>query len=350
MDIPSALAAIVDGRDLSQAEAASVFNDIMSGAATPGQIGAILAALRVKGETAAEIAGAATTMRALSTKVPVSADHLVDTCGTGGSGLKLFNISTASAFVAAAAGAQVAKHGNRKMTSFCGSADVLELAGVNLTLTPEQIATCIQEVGVGFMFAPAHHSAMRFAGPIRQEIGIRTLMNVLGPMTNPAGAEHQVIGVFAPNWLRKMAEVLKILGTRRAMILHSEGLDEIRLDAPTQVIELKDGVIEEYILAPKTLGIRDHSPAEIAALAATSTESSLDLVLRSLGDDQSAAADIVALNAGAAIYVSGVATNLSNGVEMAQDAIASGLARERLDELIRVSRMMTTTEADASSP
>ncbi len=233
MDIPAALQKIVEGSDLSQAEAAAVFHSIMSGDATPAQIGALLAALRVKGESVEEIAGAATTMRALSTKVEVDLPYLVDTCGTGGSGSKLFNISTAAAFVAAAAGAQVAKHGNRKMTSFSGSADVLEAAGVSLALTPEQIASCIRDVGVGFLFAQAHHSAMRFAGPVRQEIGIRTLMNVLGPMTNPAGAQCQVIGVFSPQWQHKMAEVLALLGSQHAMIVHSDGLDEIRLDADT---------------------------------------------------------------------------------------------------------------------
>ena len=219
MNIQQALEAITQGRDLSRAETQDVFQLIMTGEATPSQIGAFLAAIRVKGETPEEIAGAATVMRALSTRVEVSCEHLVDTCGTGGSGTKLFNISTAAAFAAAAAGARVAKHGNRKMTSFCGSADVLEAAGVNLNLSPAQIATCIEEVGVGFMFAQAHHSAMRFAGPVRQEIGIRTMMNILGPMTNPAGARRQVIGVFGIEWQHRMAEVLNLLGAEHAMIV-----------------------------------------------------------------------------------------------------------------------------------
>ena len=277
-------------------------------------------------------------MRELSTKVEVSDPHLVDTCGTGGSGAKLFNISTAAAFVAAAAGAKVAKHGNRKMTSFCGSADVLEAAGVNLDLTPEQIATCINEVGVGFMFAPAHHSAMRFAGPVRQEIGIRTMMNVLGPMTNPAGAKRQVIGVFSPEWQRRMAEVLKLLGSEHAMIVHSDGLDEIRLDAPTHVVELKNGEISEYDISPEQFGIAMRN--DIAELCAESTESSLALVKQALQNPDSAAADIVSLNAGAAIYVAGIATSLANGVVMAQDAIAAGLANECLQELVRISSLM----------
>jgi len=340
MNIQQALAEIVAGHNLSQAQTTEVFNTIMTGEATPAQIGALLAALRVKGETAEEIAGAAATMRALSTKVNVSHANLVDTCGTGGSGHKLFNISTAAAFVAAAAGAKVAKHGNRKMTSFCGSADVLEAAGVNLELSPQQIATCVLDVGVGFMFAQAHHSAMRFAGPVRQEIGIRTMMNVLGPMTNPAGARRQVIGVFSPDWQQRMAQVLQLLGTEHALIVHSDGLDEIRLDAVTTVVELKAGEISEFSIQPTDFGISVASPAVVEQLCADSTESSLALVKQSLTDPDSAAADIVSLNAGAAIYVAGIATSLNNGVAMAQDAIATGLAKERFDELVRVSKMM----------
>jgi anthranilate phosphoribosyltransferase len=346
MQIPEALTKIVAGENLSQSDTAAVFQQIMSGDATPGQIGAVLAALRVKGETAEEIAGAALTMRELSTKVAVNSDHLVDTCGTGGSGSKLFNISTAAAFVAAAAGAKVAKHGNRKMTSFSGSADVLEAAGVSLDLSPAQIAACIDEVGVGFMFAQAHHSAMRFAGPIRQEIGIRTLMNVLGPMTNPAGAKRQVIGVFSADWQLKVAQVLQLLGSEQAMVVHSQGLDEIRLDAATHVVELKNNAISEYDINPEDFGMTPRSQEELAGLVADSAASSLALVKRSLSDDASAAADIVALNAGAAIYVSGVATTLANGVAMAQDAISSGLAKERLAELVRISSLMA--EATAS--
>ena len=341
MNIPEALARIVEGNNLSQADAATVFQQIMSGKATPGQIGALLATLRVKGETSAEIAGAALTMRALSTKVPAVSETLVDTCGTGGSGNKLFNVSTAAAFVAASAGAKVAKHGNRKMTSFSGSADVLEAAGVSLSLTPQQIATCIDEIGVGFMFAQAHHSAMRFAGPIRQEIGIRTLMNVLGPMTNPAGAKRQVIGVFSRAWQHKMAEVLQLLGSEHAMVVHSDGLDEIRLDAPTHVVELKNGAITEYDISPSDLGLEPRTDADLAGIVADSAASSLALVRQSLTDDSSAAADIVALNAGAAIYVSGVANSLSNGVAMAQDAISSGQAKERLAELVRITSLMS---------
>ena len=340
MNIQQALMVLVEGRDLSRSETQDVFQLIMSGQATPAQIGAFLAAIRVKGETPQEVAGAAQVMRDLSTTVEVTHPNLVDTCGTGGSGSKLFNISTAAAFVAAAAGAHVAKHGNRKMTSFCGSADVLEAAGVNLELAPEQIATCVNEVGVGFMFAPAHHSAMRFAGPVRQEIGVRTMMNVLGPMTNPAGAKRQLIGVFSESWQRTMAEVLAILGSEHAMIVHSEGLDEIRLDAPTRVVELKDGDIKEFDIAPTDFGFEPITAETTASLSADSTESSLALVKSAISNPTTPESDIVALNAGAAIYVSGVATTLANGVTMAQDAIASGLAKERLDELVRVTKLM----------
>ena len=227
------------------------------------------------------------------------------------------------------------------MTSFSGSADVLEAAGVCLSLTPQQIATCIDEIGVGFMFAQAHHSAMRFAGPIRQEIGIRTLMNVLGPMTNPAGAKRQVIGVFSRAWQHKMAEVLQLLGSEHAMVVHSDGLDEIRLDAPTHVVELKNGAITEYDISPDDLGLEPRTDADLAGIVADSAASSLALVRQSLTDDSSAAADIVALNAGAAIYVSGVANSLLNGVEMAQDAISSGQAKERLAELVRITSLMS---------
>ena len=340
MNIPDALTQIVAGKNLSQQQAADVFQQIMSGGATPGQIGALLAALRVKGETPEEIAGAALTMRAMSTKVPATSQTLVDTCGTGGSGSKLFNISTAAAFVAASAGAKVAKHGNRKMTSFSGSADVLEAAGVSLDLTPGQIATCIDEIGVGFMFAQAHHSAMRFAGPIRQEIGIRTVMNVLGPMTNPAGAKRQVIGVFSRDWQSKIAHVLKLLGSEHALVVHSNGLDEIGLDASTHVVELQHGQITEYDISPTDFDLAPRTPEENASIIADSADSSLRLVRQSLSDDTSAAADVVALNAGAAIYVSGIATSLRNGVVMAQDAISSGMAKERLAELVRISSLM----------
>lgn len=340
MDIQSALELIAEGQDLSQSDTRAVFQQVMSGEATPAQIGGLLMGMRVKGETSLEIAGAAEAMRALSTKVDIDEPYLVDTCGTGGSGAKLFNISTAAAFVAAAAGAKVAKHGNRKMTSQSGSADVLEAAGVNLALTPEQIAHCIREVGVGFLFAQAHHAAMRFAAPVRQELKVRTLMNVLGPLTNPAGARRQIIGVFSQKWQMMLAEVAKLLGAEHVLVVHGNGLDEIVLDGPSMVVELKDGKISEYEIKPEDFGISQQNSGE---LHCDSPESSLQLINASLTQPDSAAADIVSLNAGAAIYASGVATSLANGVIMAQDAIAAGLANERLQELVRVSRMMANS-------
>jgi len=338
MDIQAALAQLVEGQDLTQAQTRDVFQEVMSGEATPAQIGGLLMAMRVKGETAEEIAGAAQTMRALSTKVEVDVPYLVDTCGTGGSGgAKLFNISTAAAFVTAAAGAKVAKHGNRKMTSQSGSADVLEVAGVNIALEPAQIARCISEVGVGFLFAQAHHSAMRYAAPIRQELKVRTMMNLLGPLTNPANAKRQVIGVFSAQWQQALAEVLKLLGSEHVLVVHSSGLDEIALDDSSLVVELKDGNISHYEIAPEDFDIKQQSTD---SLHADSPSSSFRLLKDSLTKPDSAAADIVSLNAGAAIYASGVATTLANGVTMAQDVIAAGLANERLNELVRISRLM----------
>ena len=338
MQLEEALGRLAEGYDLSQTETRAVFQQVMSGGATPAQIGGLLMAMRVKGETVAEIAGAAQTMRELSTKVNVSDPYLVDTCGTGGSsGAKLFNISTAAAFVAAAAGAKVAKHGNRKMTSRSGSADVLEAAGVNLTLPPDQIARCISDVGIGFIFAQAHHSAMRFAAPVRKELGVRTMMNVLGPLTNPAGARRQVIGVFSNVWQRRLAEVLQLLDAEHVLVVHSNGLDEIALDGPSYVVELKNGQISEYQVSPEDFGISTRS---CEALTAESPEASLKLIKQALNEPDSAAADLVSLNAGAAIYAAGVATSLGNGVMMAQDAISAGLADERLKELVRISNLM----------
>ena len=337
MQVKDALTTLVAGNSLSRAEANALFVQMMAGELTPGQIGGVLTALATKGETAAEIAGAADAMRAVSTKVHTSAAPLVDTCGTGGSGAKLFNISTAAAFVVAAAGAKVAKHGNRKMTSNSGSADVLEAAGANVSLQPEQIAHCVEEVGIGFMFAQAHHSAMRHAGAVRQELGVRTLMNILGPMTNPAGAKSQVMGVFAADKLHLVCEVLQLLGSEHVLVVHSQGLDEVRLDAPSEVVELKNGEIKQYQVQPEDLGIASRS---VEGIVADSTESSLKLIRQSLTDPDSAAADIVALNAGAAIYASGVARSWKMGVDMAQDAIAAGLANERLQEFVRITKLM----------
>lgn len=337
LDVKSAIARLTAGEDLGRAESADVIRALMTGEATGAQIGAVLTALRIKGETTDEVTGAASVMRELATRVEVDVPYLVDTCGTGGSGRKLFNVSTAAAFVAAAAGAHVAKHGNRGMTSASGSADVLEAAGVNLELTPEQVGRCIRDVGLGFLFAQRHHSSMKHVGGPRREIGIRTLFNVLGPLTNPAGAPSQLLGVFDGAWQQRIAEVLRELGSRHVMVVHAEdGLDEISLAAPTRVVELRDGDIREFSIRPEDFGLQR---ADEAALRADSPEASLKLVRDALAG-RGAAADIVALNAGAAIHVAGIALDLADGVTMAQDAIASGLARERLEELVRVTRLM----------
>ena len=341
MSIQQALASIVEGNDLTREQSSEIFNIIMTGEATDAQIGGFLSAMRVKGETSEELAGAAITMRKLSTKVDLpEIKHLVDTCGTGGSGSKLFNISTAAAFVASAAGAIVAKHGNRKMTSFCGSADLLEAAGVKLDLTPNQISKCIEELGIGFMFAPAHHAAMRFAGPVRQELGIRTMMNVLGPMTNPAGAKRQVIGVFSLDWQLRIAEVLQILGSEHAMVVHSAGLDEIRLDQPTQVVELKKNQITQYSVDPRDFGINMAEAKELAGLSANSVDESLNLVRESLTNSSSKAGEIVAINAGAAIYTSGIVDDFGAAISRAQEVIESGEANKKFTNLANLTNSL----------
>lgn len=335
MDIKTALAKVVDGHSLGMDEMKEVMTQIMTGKATDAQIGGFLVALRLKGESIEEITGAAEVMRSLATKVQVAHEHLVDTCGTGGDGANLFNVSTASAFVVAAAGGRVAKHGNRSVSSSTGSADLLEAAGVNLGISPDQVARCINELGVGFMFAQAHHSAMKHAIGPRREMGLRTLFNMLGPMTNPAGVKKQVIGVFSAALCRPMAEVLKRLGSTHVLIVHSDdGLDEISLACSTQVAELHKGEISEYRITPDQFGIAVNS---LEGLSVFSAQQSLDLIQRALGkdhaEDANKARDIIALNAGAAIYAADIADNLKEGVAMAQDAIGSGLALAKLREL-----------------
>ena len=336
--IADVLAALVAGRDLEQAEAKYVFDVVMAGEATPAQIAAVLVALKAKGESADEIAGAAQAMRAVSTKVEVDVPYLVDTCGTGGSGgAKRFNISTAAAFVAAAGGAHVAKHGNRAMSSASGSADVLEAAGVNLALAPEQVGRCIAEAGVGFLFAASHHPAMRHAGPVRRELGIGTIFNLLGPLTNPAGAKRQSLGVFSADWQRPMAEVCRLLGADHVLVVHCDGLDELSIHAPSQVVELKDGRIDTFEIAPSDVGLRQRAVDDLGAASPTE---SLALLRAALDGSNEAAADIVALNGGAALYAAGVCGTLGDGVVLAQDVIATGQAKEKLAEFATLTRMM----------
>lgn len=332
MNLQQAIAAVIDKRDLSETEMSEVMRLIMTGEATPAQIGGFLIGLRMKGETVDEITAAAKVMRFLAEKVDVQGAHLVDTCGTGGDGANTFNISTCCAMVAAAAGAKVAKHGNRSISSKSGSADVLEAAGVNLELDASQVAACIDDVGVGFMFAPKHHGAMKHAIGPRREMAVRTIFNVLGPLTNPAAAPNQVIGVFDSAWVEPLAQVLKRLGSEHVMVVHAEdGMDEISISAKTFVAELKNGEVKTYTIEPEQFGLKK---MDITALAVDSAEQSLSVIRSVLNNENGAAKDIVLLNAGAAIYVSGLTDSLKAGVEKAQQVIASGAAAEKFNQLI----------------
>lgn len=342
MNIQQALAAVTNGEDLSREDMATVMRLVMSGEGTNAQIGGLLVGLRMKGETTAEIAGAAQVMRELATPVVVDVEGLVDLVGTGGDGANLFNVSTAASFVVAAAGAKVAKHGNRGVSSSSGSSDVLEYLGMPLDLTPDQVARSIEEVGVGFMFAPAHHSAMRHAIGPRRELGMRTIFNVLGPLTNPAGVKRQVIGVYSADLCQPMAEVLKMLGAEHALIVHSDdGLDEISIAAGTQVTELLAGNIETYRISPEefSLEIQDLSGLEVNSAAASAKM--IRAALAGEKDEVSIkAAAMLALNAGATIYVADVAATLADGVAMAEDALASGLAAQKLEEFLDFTKLM----------
>jgi anthranilate phosphoribosyltransferase len=337
MDMPSAIRAVTERRDLSREEMQSVMNTIMTGEATPAQIGGFLIGLRMKGETIDEITAAAQVMRELATKVDVSGEHVVDIVGTGGDGSSTFNISTASCFVVAAAGGKVAKHGNRSVSSKSGSADLLEAAGVNLDISPEQVAKCVNEVGVGFMFAPKHHGAMKHAIGPRKEMAVRTIFNILGPLTNPAGAPNQLLGVFNKELVEPLAHVLANLGSHHVLVVHSEdGMDEISIGAPTFVAELKDGAVTSYTIQPEDFGLER---ADLASLKVEDAAQSLTVVKSVLANKSGPARDIVVLNAGASLYVAGLADSLSAGVEKAAEVLASGTAQTKLDELVRVSNV-----------
>ena len=336
-----ALTRVIEHREIFHEEMLSLMRQIMSGEVSPTLISAITIGLRVKKETIGEIAAAAQVMREFATKVEVS-DHmyLLDTCGTGGDSAHTFNISTAAALVAAAAGAKVAKHGGRSVSSKSGSADVLEALGVNIALTPDQVARSITEVGVGFMFAPSHHTAMKYAAPVRRELGVRTIFNILGPLTNPAGARNQIMGVFHPDLVGIQARVLQRLGSRHVMVVYGvEGLDEISIGGETMVGELKDGEVREYTIHPRQFGIAVSSLQEIQVADAARSQ---DLLLKALRNEQGPAREVVAVNAGAAIYVSGLADSLESGVEKARAVLASGRARRKLDELIEFSNRFKT--------
>jgi anthranilate phosphoribosyltransferase len=335
MDMQAAIKAVTENKNLSRDEMTEIMNLIMSGQATDSQIGGFLIGLRMKGETVDEVVAAAAVMRKLSTKVDAPDQYLVDTCGTGGDASGSFNISTAAAFVAAAAGAHVAKHGNRSVSSKSGSADVLETAGVNLQLNAEQVAECIHNVGVGFLFAVKHHGAMKYAIGPRKEMAVRTIFNVLGPLTNPAAAPNQVIGVFSKDWVEPLIKVLQQLGSRHVMVVHAEdGMDEISIGSDTFVAELKDGNISTYTVSPDDFGMRK---AELSAIQAADSIASLNIIKSVFENCSGPAKDIVCLNAGAAIYVAGIADTLKAGVEKAQAVIADGGAGKKLEALIHYS-------------
>lgn len=336
MQMREAIAAVIRRDNLSFADTHEVMRQIMTGEASDAQIAGFLVGMAMKGETAEEISAAAQVMRELMKPVRLHVDNVVDIVGTGGDGANLFNVSTASSFVVAAGGAHVAKHGNRGVSSSSGSADLFAVAGIHLDLDAEQVARCIEQVGVGFMFAPNHHPAMRYAVGPRREMGVRTLFNILGPLTNPAGAPNQVLGVYSAELVPLMAEVLRRLGSQHVLVVCAEdGLDEISLAAPTRVAELKNGDIREYTIAPEEFGIPRQA---LDTLRVQSAEDSLRLVKQALVGE-GAAGDIVALNAGAALYASGVADSLAEGVAMAQDAQASKLPLEKLGELTHFTRV-----------
>ena len=341
MKFKQALEQLLSGRDLAHADMLGLMQQGMSGELTSAQIAGLMIALRVKGESVDEITAAATVMRALSTKVEIAdKTHLIDTCGTGGDGIQTFNVSTCAAFVAAAAGAKVAKHGGRSVSSTCGSADVLEALGVNVNVTPQQVAKCVDKIGIGFMFAPNHHSAMKHAAPARRELGVRTIFNLLGPLTNPANAKRQVMGVFSKNLTLKLAKVLQNLGSAHVMVVcGADGMDEISFTGDTFVAELKDGKISEYTLNPMQFGLKIHALKSIKVENAQESKAIILDVLagkHSVGK-QSAARDIVLLNAGAAIYVAGLQATINAGIEHAAKVIDNGAAKQKLAELIGLS-------------
>ncbi len=336
MNIQQAIKSVIAKQNLNEDQMHDVMNSIMTGQTTDAQIGAFLIGLSMKGETIEEITASAKVMRALATPVEIgNSDYLVDTCGTGGDGLGLFNISTASAFVVAAAGGKVAKHGNRSISSKSGSADVLESAGVNLDLSPRIIGQCIEEIGVGFMFAPAHHSAMKHAIGPRKELAVRTIFNVLGPLTNPAKAPNQVMGVYDKSLIEPIANVLKGLGSRHVMVVHSaDGLDELSIADKTYVAELKEGVVTTYTIHPEKLGF---VLGNLNDIKVDDAEDSLNIIRDAFSGKEGAARDIISLNAGAAIYVCGLTDSLMSGIERSRLTLSDGSAQQKLDDYIKIS-------------
>ena len=327
-----ALNQLLNGQDLSHDQMLAVMQQVMGGELTTAQISALLIALRLKGETVDEITAAATVMRELSNKVNIKdTAHLIDTCGTGGDGIQTFNVSTVSAFVAAAAGAKVAKHGGRSVSSTCGSADVLEELGVDVNKTPDEVANSVDTIGIGFMFAPNHHSAMKHAAPVRKELGIRTIFNLLGPLTNPAAARRQVMGVFDRALTGKLAQVLQKLGSEHVLVVHgADGMDEISLTGDTYVAELKSGKLTEYTVNPTQFSLPIHQLKDIQIQNAAESKA---MIMDVLNGKTGAPRDIVLLNAGAAIYVAGIAATLAAGIEKAAQMIDDGVALSKLEAL-----------------
>ena len=339
MDIKQSIAQVVAGQDLDRETMSAAMDAIMSGQATPAQVAGFLVALRMKGETVTEITAAAEVMRKLASGVDLGMlEHTVDIVGTGGDGASTFNVSTTSIFVAAAAGCHVAKHGNRSVSSKSGAADVLEAAGLRLDLSAEQVARAVRELGVGFMFAPAHHGAMKYAIGPRRELGIRSVFNLLGPLTNPAAVPRQLLGVFAEHWLLPLAEVLQRLGATHVLVVHArDGLDEISIAERTEIAELKDGVITRYSIAPEDFGLQR---SKLDPIRVADPAQSLRLLTAVLDNEPGPARDIVVLNAGAAIYAADVVSSLAEGVRMADQSIASGAARDRFDRLIALTNRL----------
>jgi len=335
MNIQQALQTVLNQQNLNNEQMREVMMQIMTGKASDAQMAGFLIALRCKGETVDEITAAASVMRELATKVEITGEHVIDTCGTGGDGANTFNISTTCAFVVAAAGGTVAKHGNRSVSSSSGSADVLEAAGVNLDLTAEQVTACVDKIGVGFLFAPKHHGAMKHAIGVRKEMAVRTIFNVLGPLSNPAGAKNQLIGVFANAWVEPLAQVLKNLGSEHVLIVNADdGLDEISIASETSVAELKNGEVITYKIKPEDFGLQRGC---LADLAVTDAQSSLVMVKSVLDNQAGAAKDIVLLNAGAAIYAANLVDSLQAGIDKANEVITNGAAKEKFDQLVAFS-------------
>ena len=345
--IQGAIGKVVNKEDLSQMEMETVMNEIMSGEATPAQIGAFITALRMKGETVDEIVGAARVMREKATKIDVidtslsldrdeiniDAETILDTCGTGGDGTNTFNVSTATAFVAAGGGVRVAKHGKRAVSSRCGSADVLENLGVKLDITPQDVERCLREIGIGFLFAPLFHGAMKYAAGPRKEIGLRTIFNVLGPLTNPAGATAQVLGVYSPDLTEKMAQVLGKLGSKEAFVVCGEGIfDEISICSPTRISHLKDGEVHSYRITPEDYGFQR---AMIDAIKGGDAQENAWIIRNILDGQEGARKDMVLLNAAAAFVAAGLDQDLKAGIERARDVIDSGKAKHKLEQLIK---------------